>query len=201
VDDILHALASAPRGTGLAVIAVVLVAEAAFLVGMLLPGSTAALAAGWLAVNRGFPLPLVIAVVTAATVVGAHLSWWRGAHSDAPVRAKGKVRTVLSKVFRGLREHPLVAVAIAQCVSGTRTLTPRAAAAAGVPYRRFAVAQFAGAVVWAGVLVTSGTTAANLMPPLDPDVYVAVPLVVGVVLLAFLAAKLVRRRRVAAVTA
>lgn len=196
MDDLLTALLDTPRGTGLAVIALVLVVESGFLAGMLLPGSTAALAAGWLSVNRGLPLPLVIAVVTAATVVGAHLSWWRGRHTDAPAKVRGRLRRLLSRVFAGLRQHPLVVVAVAQCVAGTRTLTPRAAAAAGVPYRRFTVAQLAGATVWATVLVVSGTTAASLVPPLDPDLYATVPLVVGLLVAAVLAVKLVRRRRV-----
>lgn len=199
MEDILQALLSTPRGTGLAVIAVVLVAESGLLAGMLLPGSTAALAAGWLSVNRGLPLPLVIAVVTAATVAGAHLSWWRGRHTDAPAKVKGRLRTLLGKVFTGLRRHPLVVVAVAQCVAGTRTLTPRAAAAAGVSYRRFTVAQLAGATAWASALVVSGRSAASLVPPLDPDLYATVPLVVGVVVAAVIAVKVVRRHRSAGV--
>ncbi|MEI4272923.1 hypothetical protein TEK04_14440 [Klenkia sp. LSe6-5] len=200
MDDLLRSLLHTPRGTGLVVIAAVLVVEAGFLAGMLLPGSTAALAAGWLSVNRGLPLALVIAVVTASTVVGAHLSWWRGRHTAAPAKVKGRLRRLLGRVFAGLRQHPLVVVAVAQCVAGTRTLTPRAAAAAGVSYRRFTVAQLAGATAWASVMVVSGTTAASLVPPLDPDLYAVVPLVVGLLVAAVLAVKLVRRRRAALAT-
>ena len=195
MDDVLGALAATPRGVGLALIAVVLVAESGFLAGMLLPGSTAVLAAGWLAVNRGLPLPVVIGVVTAATVLGAHLSWWRGRDGDLVAKAPGRARALVSRVFAGLRRHPLVVVAVAQCVAGTRTLTLRAAAAAGVSYRRFTVAQFAGALAWASTLVVSGTTAANLMPPLDADVYVLVPLAITVLVAVLVARRVLRHRR------
>ncbi len=58
VDDWLRAFLDTPRGTGLAVIAVVLVVEAGSWPACCCPAAPQGAGPGWLSVNRGLPLPL-----------------------------------------------------------------------------------------------------------------------------------------------
>ena len=56
--------------------------------------------------------------------------------------------------------HGVPAVIAGRCLAGVRTLVPRVAGSAAMPYRRFAAASVCAAVLWASAELLVGHTTA-----------------------------------------
>lgn len=159
-----------------ALAASLLVAESALLAGVVLPGASAVLALGVLA-RVGF-VPPAAAVLAAAlgAITGQQIAYLRGAPS-VPARLRGLAR----RAERALRDGGLPAVCAAQWVVGMRTVAPRLASTAGVPYRRFAPASAANATVWATALTGLAYAAEAVREWVGPSLAGAGAAVVAVV--------------------
>ncbi|MFI9381648.1 DedA family protein [Kutzneria sp. NPDC052558] len=137
-------------------IAVLVVAEAALVIGVVLPGSSALLTLGVFSDNGVVSLPVALAAGTVAALAGSNLSFAAGRYRPGALSsrwlagAKGRrARAVLSRSGGS-------AVLIGQWVVGARTLTPRFAAAAGLSYRRFLPWNLPSAAAWGLVWVAVG---------------------------------------------
>jgi membrane-associated protein len=202
---LLDAAAAWPVPVVLAVAGVVLAAESGTLVGVFLPGSTLLVALGlW---SLGAPHALLPAVVTAAvcTVTGAHLGWFAG-RSGAPVgHARGRLgRLADARARQGggwlaERRGPATAVLLAcgHWAAVARTLLPRVAGAAGVPYRIAGPVLAVSGTAWAAAVVL----AANRLGSLVLASADWVPVVVVTALVAGLVVRARARRRATAATA
>ena len=149
-------LAGLPGPLFVLAIGLLVTAEAALVIGVVLPGSSALLTLGVFADSGFVPLPVALAVGTAAALAGSNLSFAAGRYRPGGLssrwlaNAKGqRARAVLSR-FGGS------AVLVGQWVVGARTLTPRFAAAAGLPYRRFLPWNLPSAATWGLVWVAVG---------------------------------------------
>lgn len=163
---------------------VFLVAEAGLLVGVALPGTSVLVALGYFSHLGVVPLGGAIAVAACAAVVGTQISylWGRrreGApsfHRFAPGRWD-RPRELLGKYGRW-------AVAGGQWFGSARTLTPRLAGWAGMPYRTFATASLPTACAWAATLVTlSYHLAPEIIQQVTTHLAVAGPVLVAAWLL------------------
>jgi membrane protein DedA with SNARE-associated domain len=137
-------------------IAALVVAEAALVIGVVLPGSSALLTLGVFSDHGVVPLPVALAVGTVAALAGSNLSFVAGRYRPGALSsrwltgAKGRrARAVLSRSGGS-------AVLIGQWIVGARTLTPRFAAASGLSYRRFLPWNVPSAAVWGLVWVAVG---------------------------------------------
>ncbi len=118
-------------------------AEAALLLGVVLPGASTLLTLGVLA-HAGLTHPVLAAAVAAVTAMtGTQLAYLRGRRSGLPTPARLDPHRQ-----RALRREP-VALCLAQWLVGLRTLTPRLAGAAGLGYRDFTAASAPTAATWA----------------------------------------------------
>jgi len=159
-------------------VAVVLVAEAGLLIGVLLPAGSLVLGLGVLAGTDAVPGTLVALSVAGATVLGAVLG-----HRLALRQSDGALPSAASMVSRRLPapagrlvermtapwqeavgRRPVLAAATAQFVPGARTLAPRLAASGGVPVATMLRGTVPAALVWAGALVASGALAGAALP-------------------------------------
>ena len=188
-----------------ALVAVVLVAEAGLLVGVLLPAGSLVLGLGVLAGTGAVPGTLVTLSVAVATVLGAALGHRLalrqsdGALPSAthvvsprlPAPAGRLVERMTAPWREAVGRRPVLAAATAQFVAGARTLAPRLAATGGVPVATMLRGTVPAAFVWAGSLVASGALAGAALP-LVRDVVTAG----GVLLLAgVISSRLLPRRR------
>ncbi|MGY1742583.1 MULTISPECIES: hypothetical protein [unclassified Blastococcus] len=181
-----------------AVVALVLVAEAGLLVGVVLPAGSLVLGLGVLAGAGAVPGPLAATSAAAGTVLGAALG--HRAARRRPVRRRpllrlpAPVRRLADRAtapWRGaVGRRPVRAAAAAQFVAGARTLAPRLAAAEGVPVATMLRGTVPAAVAWAGGLVAGGALAGAALPLLRDALPVA-----GLVLVAGGGAWLHLRRR------
>ncbi|WP_018653907.1 DedA family protein [Actinomadura flavalba] len=184
ITALLDQLAALPLPWLLAALALLLAAESGLLAGLLLPGAATALTAGFVThpAHGGRPLVAVCVTVVAATAAGAHWGYLRGTRTG-PLTAFVRRRLGLrhARALAYTRSHPGRTIFTGHCTGGLRTLLPRLAAEAGVPYRRFALVNAAGAVTWGAGLVLAGRTAGTALDEYRTLVgFVGAPLVVAV---------------------
>ncbi|MGC4896016.1 DedA family protein [Micromonospora sp. DT31] len=140
--------------------ATIVAAETAVIVGLLMPGEATLLLVGFLAYAGTLRLAPVLVVMTAAAVIGDTLAWRSGRRHGPRLRASGWGARI--GAHRWQRADSLLqrlggrGVLAARWVAFARTLAPRLAGAAGLPYRRFAPWNLAGVASWVGASVLAG---------------------------------------------
>lgn len=151
-------LAGFPGLLALAVAAVVLFAESGLLIGVFLPGSGTVLALGWLAGHGALPVWAAAVVASAATIAGCQHGFFRGSHPGALNRRLvdrvGERRLKRVESAMGGRAKPTTA--ISQCFAVVRTLVPRLAGRAGMPYLHFTACNTPVGALWATALTLLG---------------------------------------------
>lgn len=160
LSALLDAVGSWPAALVLAVAAVVLALESGVVVGVLLPGSTLLVALGVWSAASGTPAVLPIAVAAAASVLGA-LAGWRRGRGRRGTSGHGRLRARVDPAVRRTRDWlatrgtggVVLVLAVAHWAAGTRTLTPRVAGGAGVPFRLVAPVIAVSGSAWAATVV------------------------------------------------
>jgi membrane protein DedA with SNARE-associated domain len=135
------------------------VIEAALVIGVVLPGASALLTLGLITESGLVPLPFALVTGSVSALVGSSLAFASGRMRPAALsnRWLASPRAAMAKTL--LARFGGAAVLLGQWVVGARTLTPRLAAAAGLPYRRFAPWNMPSAAVWGSVMVLLGYAA------------------------------------------
>ncbi|MET0448985.1 MAG: DedA family protein [Aeromicrobium sp.] len=140
-------------------------AESGLGLGMVMPGETAVVV---LASTMGSTLTLVLlgVAVTVGASLGDHVGYLLGRRYGDALGETRAVRRLgrhhLDRAMDLLRRRGGTAVFMTRLVPVVRTLTPAAAGASGLPYRRFAPASLAGSALWATVYVGGGSVIAGL---------------------------------------
>ncbi|MFC0545358.1 DedA family protein [Kutzneria chonburiensis] len=137
-------------------IGLLVVAEAALVVGVVLPGSSALLTLGVFADSGLVALPVALAVGTVAALVGSNLSFAAGRYRPGALSSRWLTSAKGQRARAVLGRYGGSAVLVGQWVVGARTLTPRFAAAAGLSYRRFLPWNLPSAAIWGLVWVAVG---------------------------------------------
>jgi len=141
-------------------------AESGLGLGMVLPGETAILL---LSASMGSAGPMIAlaVVVTIGASLGDHVGYLLGRRYGEALGETRAVRRLGRQHYERatdlLRRRGGVAVFATRLVPVVRTLTPAAAGASGLEYRRFAVASLSGSALWASVYVGGGSAVAGLM--------------------------------------
>jgi membrane-associated protein len=200
-------LGDVPLAVTPALVAVLLVAEAGLLIGVVMPASSLVLGLGVLAGAGSIPVPIAAIVAATATVLGAALGHRSASRSGAgallpvsgrlvgllPTRAASMADQLSAPWIEAIGRRPVRAAATAQFVAGGRTLAPRIAAQAGVPLTTMLRGTLPAALVWSTSLVTAGALAAAALPLLQTGLaVVGIPTVV-------VATVILRRRAVSSV--
>ncbi|MGC0415805.1 DedA family protein [Embleya sp. AB8] len=183
------------------VIALVAVIETGLLLGVFMPAEPVLLLGGLLTSTGHLALVPVLIIATSAAVVGDTLGYLSGRHRSERIRTGRLGRKVgeprwerAEEMFTRGRGAGGVTVMLGRWVAFARTLLPRLAGAAGMPYRRFAPWNAVGVLVWVpgsimlGRLAGSAYPSAASVPGWIGAAIVAIGVVAGIV-------TLIRRRR------
>ncbi|MEU3270110.1 DedA family protein [Saccharomonospora sp. NPDC006951] len=157
--DVLGWLRALPQPLLLLAVAATIVAEAGLLIGVFLPGASAAIALGVIARAGAVNPVLAASTVALAAVAGSHLAYLRGRAGALPTPRR--LAGPREHAVRLLRRSGPLALCLAQWLVAVRTLTPRLAGVAGLDYRRFAVASVPSGLMWGAVLTMLGYLAAG----------------------------------------
>jgi membrane protein DedA with SNARE-associated domain len=154
VDSLLRPLLDAPAVVVYLVCGVLITAETALLPGIVLPTLSALLLLGFLAERGTLQPALTFAVAVAAAVLGDQLAYLEG-RRWGPRLARRAGQDRWDRAESAVARYGVPAVIAGRCLVGVRTLVPRVAGSAAMPYRRFAAGSASGAVLWAaaGLLV------------------------------------------------
>jgi membrane protein DedA with SNARE-associated domain len=160
MGDLLTAVEHLPPALIYLVTAVVVWSETGLIIGLVMPGEATLLLVGFLAYLGTLRLVPAVLVMIAAALAGDAWAFRSGRRYGPRVRASrlgvwvGPERW--EKADRMLHRLGGRGVAGARWVAFVRTLAPRLAGSAGMPYRRFAPWNLAGVVTWVGASVSAG---------------------------------------------
>lgn len=155
MDSLLRPLLDAPPLVVYLVCGLVIAAETALLPGIVLPTLSTLLLMGFLAERGTLDLGVALAVAVAAAVLGDQLAYFEG-RWWGPRLARRVGRDRWNRAESAIARHGVPAVIAGRCVLGLRTLMPRVAGSAAMPYRRFAVGSVCAALVWASAELLAG---------------------------------------------
>jgi len=159
MDSLLRPLLDAPPLVVYLVCGLLITAETALLPGIVLP---TLLLMGFLAERGTLHLGLALAVAVVAAVLGDQLAylegrWW------GPRLARRVGQDRWNRAESAIARWGVPAVIAGRCVLGLRTLMPRVAGSAAMPYRRFAVGSVCAALLWASAELLAGHLTAVLV--------------------------------------
>jgi membrane protein DedA with SNARE-associated domain len=135
-------------------------AEAALLVGFVLPGETALLLGGVLCAAGVFPLPAFLGAAVVAAALGDSTGYGIGHHFGSRIkdsrmgRKVGHRRWATAEAF--VDDHGGKAVFLARGQAFLRAVVPALAGIVRMPYREFLPWNVAGAAIWGGGVVLLG---------------------------------------------
>lgn len=176
-------------------------AEDALLIGFVIPGETAAVVGGVFASRGDLPLWGMILVVISAAILGDTVGYEIGKHLGPRIMALkllDKRRTQLQKAEDFLARRGGLAVFLGRFTAFFRAVMPALAGLSRMPYRRFAIWNFTGGIIWGALFVTLGFVAGNSYEELAHAVGRGAAVVVGAVVVVILAVWQIRKHRAAA---
>jgi len=132
--------------------------------GIPVPGETAVVAAGFMASVAGeqvFDIRLVIILTIMAAVIGDNIGFWLGHRLARPRLQQGKGFLFLNRRTLAVAEGYFArfgswTIFFARFITGIRVIGALAAGTAGMEWRRFLVANAAGAAAWATTFALLG---------------------------------------------
>lgn len=143
-------------GPGALTVATVLViAEAALLIGVVLPGIWVPVGVGLLAAAGVIPPGAGLAVAAGAAVIGPSVGFWLGRRPSAITRRPRRLPAVAARLLELLRGRPRLAVAAGQWFAVSRTLVPRLAGTE-LSYPQFALVNVPVAAAWGAAAFVLG---------------------------------------------
>lgn len=173
-------------------------AEAAILVGMVLPGETALLVAGVFCAHHKLNLGIMIAVAVVCAIAGDSVGFEFGKVFGPSLRRSrlgvfvGERRWSLVDGF--LHKHGGKAVLIGRLTALFRALVPSMAGMSGMRYRTFLVWNVIGGLIWAPGCVLLGYAFSKSLSVVGKTLTYA-PLVILVLVVGVIIALHIRRRR------
>ncbi|WP_052422855.1 DedA family protein [Nonomuraea candida] len=201
ITEYVNAVSDLPFPLVGAVAALMAFAESGLGVGSVLPGETGVLLLG-ATVTGPVRFAAMLLLVALGVTGGDHVGYVLGRRYGDRMRRLKVVRRLgvhhWDRARAALQRHGATAVFVTRLIPIVRTLTPAAAGAAQVTYRRFLIASLAGSLLWSGVYVSLGALAGASAAQLERTLGRASWLVLGGVVVVVAGVGLLRRRRASA---
>jgi len=202
VEHIVNELGGALVPWGYVLIFVLTALEASAFIGLVIPGETALLLAGYLVYQGDLDLVTVCVVAIVGAIVGDSIGYEIGRRYGDRLKGTrvgglvGHDRWDRARAF--VRRHGPVSVLLGRWVGVLRAIVPAVVGDARMPYPSFLFWNVLGAVVWVPVVVGAGYLAGSSYQRVEHDLGQGGLVVVALLVVAavgWLAARRVRRRR------
>jgi membrane-associated protein len=133
----------------------------------LVPSETMVIAASFLAAHGERALWVIPIVAAMGSFVGDHVSFFVGRMVDQPTQRRvfrnARSRALLEWAAGTLHERGGALIIAARFVPGGRTVATFAAGSLGMTWRRFAIADAAASILWAGFATALGYYGGHLL--------------------------------------
>jgi membrane-associated protein len=186
---------------GLIGLILIVFAETGLLIGFFLPGDSLLITAGLFAARGDFNILTLNLTLIAAAIVGDATGYWIGRRTGRALYSRPD-----SLLFR--REHLRIThefyerhggktIVIARFMPIVRTFAPMVAGVAEMGYRKFAVYNVAGGILWVMSMTLGGYFLGQLVPDIERNIHYVIAVVIFLSLLppgiAWLRAQMARR--------
>ena len=186
---------------GLIGLILIVFAETGLLIGFFLPGDSLLITAGLFAARGDFNIVTLNLTLIAAAIVGDATGYWIGRRTGRALYSRPD-----SLLFR--REHLRIThefyerhggktIVIARFMPIVRTFAPMVAGVAEMGYRRFAVYNVAGGILWVMSMTLGGYFLGQLVPDIERNIHYVIAVVIFLSLLppgiAWLRAQMARK--------
>lgn len=172
---------------GILIVSLVIFAESGLLVGFFLPGDTLLFGAGLAASQGTLSLPILIACVVIAAVVGDNVGYSIGRRMGNRIFTKkdGIIfrREYIEQAEKFYEKHGGKTIIIARFTPIVRTFAPVVAGASKMHRSRFFTFNIVGGILWGAGMPLLGYFVGNRIPGLDKYIEVVILGVVGLSLL------------------
>jgi membrane-associated protein len=143
-----------------AVLTAIIFSETGLLIGFFLPGDSLLFAAGFLASQNVFNYWLLNLCLCSAAIVGDAVNYYFGRKTTEKVFDRGHFRLIKQEHLLAARDfyerHGAMAIILARFAPFVRTFTPYVAGVARMSYRKFALYNITGGVLWVVSMTTAG---------------------------------------------
>jgi membrane-associated protein len=170
-------------GGGYVVLVLIIFAETGLLIGFFLPGDSLLVTAGLLASTGMLDILLLNLLLIPAAIIGDATGYSIGKRSGKRLLARPDSRffkrSHIEKTQEFYAKHGGKTIILARFIPVIRTFAPVVAGIAGMPYRKFAVYNIAGGVLW----IMSTTLLGYFLGTTIPDIEKYIHYVIGAVIL------------------
>jgi membrane protein DedA with SNARE-associated domain len=198
VQSILDAIRSVPSALAYAIIAALVLGEAAVFLGFVVPGETAVLLGGVLASQGRLDIVTLIAVVVIAAILGDTVGFEVGKHVGPRVLGLGPLEKHLARLDNAqqmLRRRGGPAVFLGRWTAFFRAVMPGLAGLSRMRYSTFLVWNALGGIAWGVTYCLVGYFAGASYEKVASSIGTGAAVVVAVLVITGLVVWHVRRRR------
>ncbi len=191
-------LRTLPPGLVYLVVALLVFGEAALFIGFVLPGETSVVVAGVVASLGRVNVVVLVVVVVAAAILGDSLGYEIGKRYGErllKLAVMRRRRAALERALAGLKRRGSRYVFVGRFTAFLRAVMPGLAGMSEMTYRRFLVANGAGALVWGVGYTLLGYYAGGSLTAIEKYSSWGATAVLVVVVVAVVLAHFARRRR------
>jgi membrane-associated protein len=185
IQDLFRTLYNVPeliRLGGLLGLVLIVFAETGLMVGFFLPGDSLLVTAGLFAAKGDLDIVWLNVCVIAAAILGDAVGYWIGYRTGKALYSRPNSflfrREHLLKTHEFYEKHGGKTIVIARFMPIVRTFAPVVAGAATMTYRRFAVYNVAGGVLWVLSMTLTGYFLGLMVPDIDRHIHIVVAVVI-----------------------
>jgi len=169
---------------GLLGLTLIIFAETGLLIGFFLPGDSLLITAGIFAATGALDVWQTGIILCLSAIIGDAVGYWIGSKAG-PLLYKRQDsfffrRSHLMKAHEFYEEHGGKTIILARFIPIIRTFAPTVAGAADMSYKKFAVYNLLGAVLWIWSMLLGGYYLGKLVPNIEKNIHY---LILGIILL------------------
>jgi membrane-associated protein len=175
------------RLVGLYGLILIVFSETGLMVGFFLPGDSLLVTAGLFAAKGDLNIVTLIPCLILAAIVGNGTGYLIGHKAGKALYSRPNSflfrREHLFRTHEFYERHGGKTITLAQFIPIVRTFAPVVAGAADMPYRRFAMFNVVGAVLWISSMSLMGFFLGRAIPDIDKRIHLVVAVVIFLSLL------------------
>jgi len=178
----LHNLDELIRWGGYIILIGIIFAETGLFFGFFLPGDSLLVTAGLFAARGDLDIVVLFVALMIAAITGDALGFEIGRVSGRKIFRREESlffkKSHLEKTRAFYEKHGGKTIILARFMPIVRTFAPLVAGMAGMPYRRFAIFNTTGGVLWIGSMLGIGYILGRSIPNIDEYIHIVIAVVI-----------------------
>ncbi|MCI0479498.1 VTT domain-containing protein [Candidatus Uhrbacteria bacterium] len=178
----LHNLDDLIRWGGVLVLVAIVFAETGLFFGFFLPGDSLLVTAGLFAAKGDLDIAVLFVTITLAAIIGDATGFEIGRVSGRRIFGREDSwffkKKHLERTRRFYERHGGKTIILARFMPIVRTFAPLVAGVAGMPYRKFALFNITGGILWVGSMLGIGYGLGRTIPNIERHIHIVIAIVI-----------------------